>query len=161
MLDEADIKASRLAAPKEAVGRAVLKAVKKDRIQLAVMPGQGRLLRAVMDYLPGPRPALNRAARATTTRRKSSNTAVQRRRRGNLMTASIFTLTSTTSHSQNPCPPATTQAQADPGDHEIDTGVGNRELGEDQERGAQEQEGRPDLADPAYREVGVAMEVEQ
>jgi hypothetical protein len=114
MLDEADIKASRLAAPKEAVGRAVVKAVKKDRIQLAVMPGQGRLLRAVMDYLPGPRPALNRAARATTTRRKSSNTAVQRRRRGNLMTASIFTLTSTTSHSQNPCPPATTQAQADP-----------------------------------------------
>jgi len=74
MLDEADIKASRLAAPKEAVGRAVVKAVKKDRIQLAVMPGQGRLLRAVMDYLPGPRPALNRAARATTTRRKSSNT---------------------------------------------------------------------------------------
>jgi hypothetical protein len=34
MLDEADIKASRLAAPKEAVGRAVVKAVKKDRIQL-------------------------------------------------------------------------------------------------------------------------------
>jgi hypothetical protein len=40
--------------------------------------------------------------------------AVQRRRRGNLMTTSIFTPTSTTSHSQNPCPPATTQDQADP-----------------------------------------------
>jgi hypothetical protein len=30
------------------------------------------------------------------------------------MTTSIFTPTSTTSHSQNPCPPATTQDQADP-----------------------------------------------
>jgi hypothetical protein len=47
------------------VAPAVVKAVKKDRIQLAVMPGQGGLLRAVMDYLPGPGPALNRAARAT------------------------------------------------------------------------------------------------
>ena len=70
MLDEAGMKASRFVASAEAVARAVVKAVKKDRMQLAVMPGQGRLLRAVMDYLPGPGPALNRAARATTTRRK-------------------------------------------------------------------------------------------
>jgi short-subunit dehydrogenase len=53
MLDEAGVKASRFVASAEAVARAVVKAVKKDRMQLAVMPGQGRLLRAVMDYLPG------------------------------------------------------------------------------------------------------------
>jgi hypothetical protein len=114
MLDEASVKASRFVASAEAVARAVVKAVKKDRMQLAVMPGQGRLLRAVMDYLPGrARPEPRRLGNHHQAENPRTP-AVQRRRRGNLMTTSIFTPTSTTSHSQNPCPPATTQAQADP-----------------------------------------------
>src|SRR5262249_28438744 len=70
MLDESGMKASRFMAPAEAVARAVITAVKKDRAELVIMPGPGRLLRAVMDYFPGLGPAMNRAAGADTTMRK-------------------------------------------------------------------------------------------
>ena len=67
MLDESGMKASGLMAPAESVAQAVVKAVKKDRTELVIMPGPGRLIRAVMDYFPGLGPAVNRAAGATTT----------------------------------------------------------------------------------------------
>ena len=70
MLDESGIKASRFMAPAEAVARAAVTAVKKDRAELVIMPGPGRLLRSVMDYFPGLGPAVNRAAGADTTMRK-------------------------------------------------------------------------------------------
>ena len=70
MLDESGMKASRFMVPAEAVARAVVKAVKKDRAELVIMPGPGRLLRAVMDYFPGLGPAVNRAAGADTTMQK-------------------------------------------------------------------------------------------
>jgi short-subunit dehydrogenase len=70
ILDESGMKASRFMAPAEAVARAVIKAVKKDRVELVIQPGPGRLLRAVMDYFPAIGPALNRAAGATTTMQK-------------------------------------------------------------------------------------------
>jgi short-subunit dehydrogenase len=70
MLDDAGMKASRYMAPAEAVARAVVKAVHKDRTELVIQPGPGRLLRAVMDYYPALGPALNRAAGATTTMQK-------------------------------------------------------------------------------------------
>jgi short-subunit dehydrogenase len=70
LLDESGMKASRLMAPAESVARAVVKAVKRDRIELVVMPGPGRLLRALMDYFPALGPALNRAAGASTTLQK-------------------------------------------------------------------------------------------
>jgi short-subunit dehydrogenase len=70
MLDESGMQASRLMAPAEAVARAVVKTVTKDRAELVVMPGPGRLLRAIMDYLPGLGPAVNRATRANTTMKK-------------------------------------------------------------------------------------------
>jgi short-subunit dehydrogenase len=69
MLEESGMKASAFMAPAECVARAVVKAVTKDRAELVVMPGPGRLLRAVMDYLPALGPALNRAAGATATMR--------------------------------------------------------------------------------------------
>ena len=78
MLDEAGMNTSRFMASAQTVARAVIKAVTKDRAELVVMPGPGRLLRALLDYFPGLGPALNRAAGATTTmreileRRKSS-----------------------------------------------------------------------------------------
>ena len=70
MLDESGMKASRFMAPAEAVARAVVTAVKKDRAELVIMPGPGRLLRAVMDYFPGLGPAVNRAAGADATMQK-------------------------------------------------------------------------------------------
>jgi short-subunit dehydrogenase len=70
MLDESGMKASAYMAPAESVARAVVKAVRKDRAELVVMPGPGRLLRAIMDYFPGLGPALNRAAGASTTMQK-------------------------------------------------------------------------------------------
>jgi len=70
MLDESGMRASGFMAPAESVARAVEKAVKKDRAELVIMPGPGRLLRAVMDYFPALGPALNRAAGATTSMQK-------------------------------------------------------------------------------------------
>jgi short-subunit dehydrogenase len=70
MLDEAGMKASGFMAPAEDVARAVIKAVTKDKAEIVVMPGPGRLMRAVMDYFPGLGPAVNRAAGATTTMQK-------------------------------------------------------------------------------------------
>ena len=70
MLDESGMKASGFMAPAESVARAVIKAVAKDRAELVVMPGPGRLLRAIMDYFPALGPALNRAAGASATMQK-------------------------------------------------------------------------------------------
>src|SRR5215467_7355428 len=70
MLDESGMEASRFMAPAESVARAVVKAVRKDRAELVIMPGPGRLLRAVMDYFPGLGPAANRAAGTGATMRK-------------------------------------------------------------------------------------------
>jgi short-subunit dehydrogenase len=70
MLDEAGMKTSRFMVPAQAVARAVIKAVRKDRAELVVMPGPGRLMRAIMDYFPGLGPAMNRAAGANASMRK-------------------------------------------------------------------------------------------
>ena len=70
MLDESGMRASGFMAPAESVARAVEKAVKKDRAELVIMPGPGRLLRAAMDYFPALGPTVNRAAGATTTMQK-------------------------------------------------------------------------------------------
>jgi hypothetical protein len=50
--------------------RAVIKAVTKDRTEVVVMPGPGRLMRAIMDYFPGLGPAMNRAAGANASMQK-------------------------------------------------------------------------------------------
>jgi short-subunit dehydrogenase len=70
MLDEAGMRASRFMAPAESVARAVVTAVQKDRAEMIVMPGPGRLLRAVMDYFPGLGPAVNRAGGARAAMQK-------------------------------------------------------------------------------------------
>jgi short-subunit dehydrogenase len=70
MLDESGMKASGYMTPAEAAARAVVKAVQKDKAELVVMPGPGRLIRALMDYFPALGPAVNRAAGATATMQK-------------------------------------------------------------------------------------------
>jgi short-subunit dehydrogenase len=70
MLDESGMKASSFMAPADAVALAVVKAVRKDKAELVIQPGPGRLLRAVLDYIPSLGPALNRATGATTNMQK-------------------------------------------------------------------------------------------
>ncbi len=53
--------------PASAVADAVLQAIRKDRAEIVVMPGPGRLLKAVMDLFPALGPAMNRAAGASKT----------------------------------------------------------------------------------------------
>lgn len=70
LLDESGMKAPAYMAPAESVARAVVKAVRKDRAELVIMPGPGRLLRALLDYFPRLGPAINRAAGTATTMQK-------------------------------------------------------------------------------------------
>jgi short-subunit dehydrogenase len=70
MMDQAGLKGAAYMAPAQSVARSVLRAVKKDRTELVIMPGPGRLLRAIMDYFPGLGPALNRAAGTKATMQK-------------------------------------------------------------------------------------------
>jgi short-subunit dehydrogenase len=70
MLDEAGMKTTRFMVPAQAVARAVIKAVRKDRTEVVVMPGPGRLMRAIMDYFPRLGPAMNRAAGANASMQK-------------------------------------------------------------------------------------------
>ena len=53
--------------PAGAVGRAVVAAIEKDRPEIVVMPGPGRLLKALMDLFPSLGPAMNEAAGANAT----------------------------------------------------------------------------------------------
>src|SRR5947209_8787053 len=62
--------------PATVVGRAVLTAIVKDRAEIVVLPGPGRLLKALMDLFPGLGPAINRAAGAEETMR----TVIEHRR---------------------------------------------------------------------------------
>ncbi len=39
--------------PPEAVAKGVVKSIKRDKAEIVVMPGPGRLLRALMDFFPG------------------------------------------------------------------------------------------------------------
>ena len=70
MMDRAGLWGAAYMAPAQSVARAVVKAVKQDRAELVIMPGPGRLLRAVMDYFPGLGPAMNRAAGTKATMQK-------------------------------------------------------------------------------------------
>ena len=56
--------------PAEAVARAVVKAIKRDRAEVVVMPGPGRLLKAMFDLFPGLGAWMNNVtgANATMTR---------------------------------------------------------------------------------------------
>ena len=55
--------------PAGAVARAVLAAIKRDRAEIVVMPGPGRLIKALMDLFPGLGPAMNQAVGASATMR--------------------------------------------------------------------------------------------
>jgi len=66
--------------PAKAVGKAVVAAIEKDRAEIVVMPGPGRLVKALMDLLPSMGPAMNQATGANATMR--SVIEFRRRSRG-------------------------------------------------------------------------------
>jgi short-subunit dehydrogenase len=70
MSDEAGVPVPPISVPAEAVGRAVVRAIRRDRAEVVVMPGPGRLLKAVMDLFPSFGPWLNRSSGATATLRR-------------------------------------------------------------------------------------------
>lgn len=70
MSDEAGIPVPPLSLPAEAVGRAVVRAIRRDLGEVVVMPGPGRLIKSVMDLAPALGPWMNRASGATTTLRR-------------------------------------------------------------------------------------------
>jgi short-subunit dehydrogenase len=70
MSDEAGLPVPPLSVPAEAVGRAVVRAIRRDQAEVVVMPGPGRLMKAVMDLFPSFGPWLNRRSGATATLRE-------------------------------------------------------------------------------------------
>ena len=62
-LDELDAKTNTafMVGP-EKVARAVLRAIDKDKAEIVVMPGPGRLMKALMDLFPGFGPAITRVS---------------------------------------------------------------------------------------------------
>ncbi|HEX7263136.1 MAG TPA: SDR family NAD(P)-dependent oxidoreductase [Candidatus Dormibacteraeota bacterium] len=82
-LDDMSRPTSSFMAPVELVSKALLRALDRDRAEIVVMPGPGRLLRAVMDFFPGMGPWMNQQLGMTRTLRevqefrKSRNLGVQ------------------------------------------------------------------------------------
>jgi short-subunit dehydrogenase len=83
-IDELGLKAntSFMVTP-EKVARSVLRAIDKDKAEIVVMPGPGRLLKALLDLFPGLGAALNRISGSETTmgrvadHREAQHAAVQ------------------------------------------------------------------------------------
>jgi short-subunit dehydrogenase len=64
-LDETGLKANTAFMVKpEKVARAVVRAIERDKAEIVVMPGPGRLMKALMDLFPGFGPAMNRISGA-------------------------------------------------------------------------------------------------
>lgn len=53
--------------PPEAVAQAVLKSLRRDKAEIVVMPGPGRLMRALMTLFPGIGPVMNKMTGSTRT----------------------------------------------------------------------------------------------
>lgn len=53
MADEAALGVPMFSVPADAVARTVVRAIRRDLAEVVVMPGPGRLMKAVMDLFPG------------------------------------------------------------------------------------------------------------
>ncbi len=68
--------------PPEAVAQAVLKSIMRDKAELVIMPGPGRLMRALMTLFPGMGPTMNRMTGSTRTMKQVAD--VRERQRAQL-----------------------------------------------------------------------------
>jgi short-subunit dehydrogenase len=69
-LDDMHQPASAFMAPVQMVTKALLRALDRDRAEIVVMPGPGRLMRALMDFFPGMGPWMNKQMGVTKTLRE-------------------------------------------------------------------------------------------
>jgi short-subunit dehydrogenase len=51
------------------IAQLTVRAIRRDKVEMAVLPGPGKLLRALMDRFPGVGPAMNRATGTNKTMR--------------------------------------------------------------------------------------------
>jgi short-subunit dehydrogenase len=70
MLEEMNLHMSAMGkaflSPPEAVARAVLKSIRRDKAEIVIMPGPGRLMKALLDLFPGMGPLMNRVGGFTS-----------------------------------------------------------------------------------------------
>jgi short-subunit dehydrogenase len=69
-LDEMKRPGSAFMAPVSLVTKALLRAIEKDKAEIVVMPGPGRLLRALMDFFPSMGPWMNQTMGVNKTMRE-------------------------------------------------------------------------------------------
>ena len=65
--------------PPEAVAQAVLKSIRRDKAELVVMPGPGRLIRTLMTFFPGMGPAMNQMTGSNQTMKQVADLREQHR----------------------------------------------------------------------------------
>lgn len=65
--------------PPEAVAQAVLKSIRRDKVELVVMPGPGRLIRTLMTSFPGMGPAMNQMTGSNQTMKQIADSREQQR----------------------------------------------------------------------------------
>jgi len=69
-MDAMKLPASPFMAPVSTVAKAILRAIDQDKAEIVVMPGPGRLMRALMDFFPGMGPWLNQQFGVNQTMRE-------------------------------------------------------------------------------------------
>jgi short-subunit dehydrogenase len=65
--------------PAEAVAKGVVKVLKTDKPEIVIMPGPGRLMRALMDLFPGMGPGMNRGSGVTARMKEVADIREQQR----------------------------------------------------------------------------------
>jgi hypothetical protein len=72
--------------PAEAVARGVVKVLKADKPELVIMPGPGRLMKALMDFFPGIGPRMNQRAGVTARMKQVADLREQEHAQGGAST---------------------------------------------------------------------------
>ena len=72
--------------PPEAVAQAVLKSLRRDKAEIVVMPGPGRLMRALMTLFPGIGPVMNQMTGSTRTMKQVADFRERQREQLNELT---------------------------------------------------------------------------
>jgi len=65
--------------PPEAVASAVLKSIKRDKAEIVIMPGPGRLMKALLDLFPGMGQMMNRMGGVTPLMKQIADFREQQR----------------------------------------------------------------------------------
>jgi len=72
--------------PAETVAKGVVKVLKTDKPEIVIMPGPGRLMRALMDLFPGMGPGMNRGSGVTARMKEVADFREQQRQSADMST---------------------------------------------------------------------------